>query len=313
MSATRKNEHPNDILFDNAPLFDKLKRKDRPMALQQHRFFEKLLRQQPDDRLHFSLTGEHVLKPRQTIAHLIGKYCHKHHMPLADLLSSIAKAGGDIASPALLKSRKSDKKGIVNLLSLEDDALWTLYINLPREFKTPVKPKMPIDPMAPRKQKRRVKFDGTVVMPKRPKLAPAQAAAPQPVFQDVCWACCDLCEKWRRVPCKEADLPDRWACCDHPSGCFTCETAEEEMDEEEQWDGKTAGRPEPTAEELAEMEMCSEESDSESAQASTLEMSASQGPSEEGMGDDDDKDEHDFGEADAVDDADLWGDDDDEY
>ena len=306
MPTTKKIEHPDDVLFDNAPLFDHLPRKDRPMALQQHRFFEKLLREQPDDRLHFSLTGEHVLKPRQTIAHLVVKYCHKHHVPLGDLLTSITKAGGDVAAPALLKSRKSDQKGIVNLLCLENEVLWQVYLSLPNEFKTPVKTKMPIDPTAPRKQKRRVKFDGTVVMPKRPKLAPAEAAEPQPVFRDVCWACCDLCDKWRRVPGSEADLPDRWVCGDHPSGCLTCETPEEEMEEEEKWDGETAGRTEPTTEQLAEMEMHGNESDSGSAQASTSEMPASQGPSEEGMGDDDDKDEH----EDAVDDAELWGDDD---
>ena len=118
----------------------------------------------------------------------------------------------------------------------------------------------------------------------------------------MCWACCDLCNKWRRVPGKEADLPDRWACCDHPSGCITCETPEEQLDEDEQWDGKVAGVQALSAEQLAEAEMYGEESDSESVYASTSKMPASQGPSEEGVEDNEDN----YG--DAIDDDELWGD-----
>ena len=78
------------------------------------------------------------------------------------------------------------------------------------------------------------------------------------------------------------------------------------MEDEEKWDGDVKGHPEPTAEQLAEMEMYGEDSDSETTEAST-----SQATRQEGVSNDDDKEEHDYGEEDAVDDADLWGDEDD--
>ena len=317
MPGTRNIGHPDDILFDNRPLFDRpgdhfLPREDRGVALQQHRAFEHLLSLFHDDQHHWALTGEHAMKPRQTIAYLVVKFCLKNHTPLAELLDAITKLGGEVSDPALLGSRKSDKKAIVNLLSLDDEVLWQLYMQLPARLVKgrPEKPRMPVDPMAPKKkQKRRIGFDGKLQVPKKAKPAPAQGGNPSTTYRQVCWACCDICDKWRRVPGSEADLSDTWRCIDHPSGCITCETPEENVEEDEKWNGEIAGVPQPTAEELAEAEMLGEESDSESAQASTSEMPASQGPSEEGVGDDEDEDDH----ADGIDDADLWGNEDDEY
>ena len=85
-------------------------------------------------------------------------------------------------------------------------------------------------------------------MPKRVKPAPAEPGVTQPITREptkrpesafetvqVCWVMCDKCEKWRRIPGKEEDLPDYWVCTDHPAGNITCATPEEEMDEDEKY------------------------------------------------------------------------------
>lgn len=47
------------------------------------------------------------------------------------------------------------------------------------------------------------------------------------------WVCCDLCQKWRRLPDSDpALLPERWTCVTHPWG-VSCEDAEDLMDEDE--------------------------------------------------------------------------------
>ena len=82
------------------------------------------------------------------------------------------------------------------------------------------------------------------------------------MFDNVCWVCCDLCEKWRRIPGKQADLPDRWACIDHPDN-ITCDTPEEEMEVDEKWDGETHGREGELCEEASTEEGDSQVDDSE--------------------------------------------------
>ena len=305
-AAAKRTVRYNDIVFDNVPSFDHLAKKDRKRALAQHRDWEGGLLTEPDGTLHYSLSGRSCGAglPRQTAAHLIVKYCHRWHTSLNDLLGSITKANGNISDPNLMKSRAGDCTAVVNLLALDNETLWRLYCSIPVDCRPPERPKIERDPNAPpRKLKRRIRFDGTIVMPKRHKPAPA---VPVPFVREVqvCWACCDICEKWRRIPGKEENLPDRWACIDHPAGDVTCETPQEDMDQDEKWDGEMHGRPEPTPEELAEMAAGEESSESDdesdvpsSAQGSTSHP-ASQGPSEEGMESDDDA---------GVDECDLWG------
>eukprot|EP00966_Prymnesium_polylepis_P217855 5041975-Prymnesium_polylepis.1 len=47
------------------------------------------------------------------------------------------------------------------------------------------------------------------------------------------WACCDRCEKWRRLPSGDEyateNLPDQWFCELNPGECNSCDTPEERM------------------------------------------------------------------------------------
>ena len=243
--ATERAARASNVLFNNVPSFDHLPAAKRKLALQTHRGFEALMSDTPDGILHYAVTPPHGYGvPRQQLAHLIVKYCQRWHTHLNELLDSITKANGDISDAALLRSRPSDHKAIVNLLALPDDVLWRVYCEIPVDCRPPERPKIERDPNAPPpKKKRRVRMDGTIIMPKRPAPAPAPELAPvlAPVFSDVCWVCCDLCKKWRRIPGKQEDLPDRWACIDHPDK-ITCDTPEEAMEDDEKWDGATHGR-----------------------------------------------------------------------
>ena len=53
------------------------------------------------------------------------------------------------------------------------------------------------------------------------------------------WACCDVCDKWRRLPdgsrYEANSLPDKWTCEMHPDK-WTCSHPEESMDFDEEWD-----------------------------------------------------------------------------
>ena len=53
------------------------------------------------------------------------------------------------------------------------------------------------------------------------------------------WACCDTCDKWRRLPdgprYEANSLPDKWTCEMHPDK-WTCSHPEESMDLDEEWD-----------------------------------------------------------------------------
>ena len=137
----------------------------------------------------------------------------------------------------------SSKATVVNLLALDDETLWRLYVDIPEQCRPKEKPKVhrPLVGAALKNKKRRIRFDGTIIMPKRPKpeAPPVVPVEQPPVFSEVCWVCCDLCSKWRRIPGNEDDLPERWACIDHPLGNVTCETPEEQMDADEMWDGAT--------------------------------------------------------------------------
>jgi hypothetical protein len=259
------------ISFDNSPDVTHLPADDREAALVQHRLFEGLLLAQPDGVLHRAVAPPHIYGlPRQTLAHLIVKYTHRRRVALDDLLASVTQAGGDPALPGFVVDQT------VNLLALDDDALYKLYMLIPSVNRPPKRAK-PVRHDVERRRRRRVRFDGTVVLTRpRPK--------PAPVFRPARWVACDSCGKWRRL-LGQGELPTSWTCGDHPDG-ITCDTPVEAMEEDEQWDGATEGATEGAA-----------ATDSEPSQEPSLE------PSEMGEGEGEDE-----GDDDDVDDVDLWGD-----
>ena len=244
------------MLFDNVPSFDHLAKKKHAEALAQHRAWEDLLARQPEGLLHNAVSPPHACGlPRQTLAFLIAKYCTRSGTEFDDLMRIIKWLSFDrtcLSLPArLVQPATSSKATVVNLLALDDETLWRLYVDIPEQCRPKEKPKVhrPLVGAALKTKKRRIRFDGTIIMPKRPKpeAPPVVPVEQPPVFSEVCWVCCDLCSKWRRIPGKEDDLPERWACIDHPLGNVTCETPEEQMDADEMWDGATHGRDDAQA------------------------------------------------------------------
>ena len=67
-------------------------------------------------------------------------------------------------------------------------------------------------------------------------------------FKDT-WVQCDDCNKWRKLPCNPAALPDSWSCRLNPNPAFTlCETAEEHWsDSDEDQEEELAPRAMPNA------------------------------------------------------------------
>jgi hypothetical protein len=253
----------NDIVFNSMPTFEHVDFRLRHRAQEQHTMWINELKNQPVSVLHYSLTGKLTKMPRQTVCYLIEDYCLKTHVSHETLNMSITQAGGDISVAGLVSSRRSDNAAVYNLHTLGDDALWRVYCSIPDQHRPAERPK-PL-PRAPRPPK--VKRGGNM----RARAAAAAAAAgPVTVEEDIVWACCDKCDRWRRVPdvATEEDLPSPWFCTMHP-GCITCDTPEEQMDADEKWSGDTNGvkaehtemaeTAEPSASESSESEDESEE------------------------------------------------------
>ena len=239
----------HDILFKNMPSFAHVPHAKRKRCQELHVMWESELAATSTATLHYSLTGKASKygMPRQTVAYLIAEYCRKRHVAHETLVQSITKANGDVDDPGLISAREGDNKPVFNLHKLSDETMWRVYCSIPVDARPAERPAgRPAAPPQQRKDRRRKSgrrdADGNLI---RKKEAPPAAPVPQaPVIveDDIVWACCDGCDKWRRVPgvSSESDLPSPWYCEMHPGG-ITCDTCEDAMDADEKWTGESTG------------------------------------------------------------------------
>ena len=237
----------HDILFKNMPSFEHVPHAKRKRCQELHVMWESELAATSTATLHYSLTGKASKygMPRQTVAYLIAEYCRKRHVAHETLVQSITNANGAVDDPGLISAREGDNKAVFNLHKLSDDALWRVYCSIPVDARPAERPAgRPVAPPQQRKDKRRKSgrrdADGKLI---KKNEAPPAAPVPQAlVEQEIVWACCDGCDKWRRVPgvASESDLPSPWYCEMHP-GSITCDTCEDAMDADEKWTGESTG------------------------------------------------------------------------
>lgn len=238
--AIDKKEHRvvvrhRDVKFCNVPSFSRVERRHHGLCLKQHRQFEEQMRETDEGLLHFALTGRHVETPRQQLAFLIAKYITKRHVPYADLFESLQQQGGvDVLStPNLVTSAKTaGGDAVINLLALPDQTLWNLYVAVPEQFRPAERPKPEPRVAQVRASKGRA--------PKI-KIGRSSSGELMATLEQVTWACCDSCAKWRRLfNTSEEELPDSWTCSMHPDE-ITCELVEEQMDADEAWNEQVSG------------------------------------------------------------------------
>lgn len=211
-----------DIIFSNVPSFAHLPERSRAKARQLHHAWEADLAAQPLVVLHRSLAREFKELPRQTVCWLIAHYCTKMHVSYDTLKYSIVRSNGDLNTPGLVITRQFDGVEIFNLHKLNDDTLWRVYCEIPEEHR----PRRP-PPSSPKRRKQ-----------EQTGLPVAQHTNLEEL---VVWACCDKCDKWRRLfNTAQEDVSQPWFCSMHPDE-LTCEDPEEQMDNEEKWSGLTDG------------------------------------------------------------------------
>lgn len=239
----RAAQHRSSIAFANMPEYSHLHSNVLAACKQQHLQWQSVLAETPLGYLHRSCAGLTVGKdklPRQTLAWLIEEYVHRHRVTIETLLNTIMRANGDIHASGLMWRTGREQKPCINLHVLPDDTLYRVYNTIPshhRPVETPQEPREPRE-QKPRKinrfaGRRRDHFGRLIPLP---KVKPLPAEEVQ-----FTWAQCDCCDKWRRLfNTAEEDLPEQWKCADHPDG-ITCDTPEDVMDVEEQWDGKVRG------------------------------------------------------------------------
>ena len=225
----------NGIIFKNIPSHDHISRKVREKALEQHHQWEESLTSVPITTLHFTCNNlqDYAKLPRQTCAWLIAKYCNDKNVTMDTLSQSITKSNGNIKNTGLMWRRDTDERPCVNLHALDSETMYRVYCSIPDDHRPAAKPLFPKEERPPREPKASKKRSQPGGLPK--------AQAPVVVEEQFTWVQCDKCEKWRRLfNTTEEELPEQWLCTDHPDE-ITCDVAEDTMDAEEQWDGKTKG------------------------------------------------------------------------
>jgi len=239
----------HDILFKNMPSFEHVSHAQRKGCQEQHVMWESELAATSTAILHYSLTGKpsQYGMPRQTVAYLIAEYCRKRHVAHETLLQSITNANGDVGQQGLISPRGGDNKAVFNLHKLSDETMWRVYCSIPVDARPAERPATGPVPTAQRRKDKRRKSgrrdaDGKLIKTKEAPPAAPVLQAPVIVEEEVVWACCDGCDKWRRVPgvASESDLPSPWYCEMHP-GSITCDTCEDAMDADEKWTGESTG------------------------------------------------------------------------
>ena len=189
------------ITFANMPRFDHIPvESDRKKAALIHLMFEKDLEARHEGVLHEAIASTKWGLPRQQLAFLIRLYCQKKRLGYTSLSNVIILSNGDINQPGLFTFSKN--KITVNLLVLDDETLWRVYLQIPGDQR----------PKAPRPESNKSR--------KRP-LSPVQ----EDRFQ---WVCCDNCSKWRRIELQDNTGSSQWFCSMHPRG-VTCEDPEDQM------------------------------------------------------------------------------------
>ncbi len=241
--AIKKTEHKlvhryYDIHFDNVPCFNHVERKHRATCLRRHREFEAEMERQPEGTLHFALTGRHKETPRQHLSFLIAKYCITHHVSYSDFFQSLQQQGGEsvLSTPNLIKQPENrEDRAVVNLLALPDQTLWNMYVAVPETFRPAERPKPEPREVPVRKRKRGGRDAGKITIQRN---ASGELAA---TVEQVTWACCDNCGKWRRLfNTSNDELPASWVCSMHPDE-LTCDVPEDKMDDDEAWDNEVHG------------------------------------------------------------------------
>lgn len=211
-------DQSNLARIHNVPDFTHLSTSLRRRALEQHEQWEALLADTPRHDLHRSIcVRKDGSIPRETTCWLIKEYCSHQKVYHDTLLECITKANGNVNDPKL-----TTKNGLgvsyVNLFSLDNATLWRVYQQIPvhqRETKAPV----PVDGG----------LAGSIHATPLP-------AAPPVEDEEVFWACCDACSKWRRVLAEPSG--DHWEC---SAILLSCDEPEEEMEEGERWEGEVKG------------------------------------------------------------------------
>lgn len=229
------------IQFDNLPNLAHVAPGDRFQALRAYRDWQECLDAMPVSELHWQLTGGFPDGfQRTTCASLIAKFYNNQKLTYALLFDDLTASAGEaiLSTPGLITNQKNGGYATVNLLTLTDEVLWKLYINAPAHLRQAERPVRPKEERAPKERKPR-KGQGTKLKFKRGKSGDFTA---QVTYEQAVWACCDQCEKWRRIfgTTEGEGLPAKWYCSMHPDGDITCETPEEAMDAEEKWDGEVA-------------------------------------------------------------------------
>ena len=219
-------------------------RQTRDNAELAHEMWEWSLEDVHPGYLHRSCASLNLSKdsvPRQTMAWLIADFCDRHNIGITTLCDYITAANEDIHMPGLMWLRDSDQRTCFNLLKLSDLGLYRVYTEIPEHLRPSEKP--PLEPKEPKERKER-----KLTIAQKQKAEQKQLLSQQKlqegaaVEENFAWVQCDVCDKWRRlINTKEDDVPEQWECKLHPQGNITCDTAEDAMDEGEQWDGKTRG------------------------------------------------------------------------
>ena len=248
----RRPMHRNSILFRNMPDYSHLSTKNRESAELRHEQWEWTLEDVNPGFLHRSCASLNLNKdkvPRQTMAWLIADFCDKHNLSHTTLCDYITRANEDIHMEGLMWRRDPDQRPCFNLHKLTDQGLYRIYTEIPEHLRPVAKPDQ--EPRAPKErtlssyEKKRLlkkeQKDARVNKMQQKLEAKYLASLPPPVEENFAWVQCDACDKWRRLMnTKEEDLPEQWECKLHPDG-ITCQTAEDAMDDGEQWDGNTKG------------------------------------------------------------------------
>lgn len=232
------------IHFDNLPNLAHVAPGNRFQALRAYRDWEECVDAMPTSELHWQLTGAFPNGfQRTTCASLIAKFYNNQKLTYALLFDDLQASAGEaiLSTPGLITNQKNGGRATINLLTLTDAVLWQLYINAPahlRQAERPVRPKEARTERVPKERKLR-KGQGTKLKFKRGNLGDFTA---QVTYEQTVWACCDQCEKWRRIfgTSEGEGLPAKWYCSMHPDGDVTCETPEEALEAEEKWDGEVA-------------------------------------------------------------------------